>query len=109
MFKFNFFLYIPRNRHYYYPKPMMPANRIIAEKPQREIHAMKLYALNGTRGDFKLIEGGLGYEFVTFRFVGESIGRGFDFRLELYENCGNLRELSLILIISLVIVHLSML
>ena len=77
---------------------MFPADRRITADTQLPIHAMRLFALNGTRGGFSLIEGGLGHNFVTFRFFGESLGRGFDFRLELYNNAVS-SKLSVILVL----------
>ena len=84
---------------------MFSADKTIGEYPQRTIHAMRLYALNGTRGAFTIIRGGLGHDFVTFRFIGESLGRGFDFRLEIYENGANLKNLSVILVTFLNVVY----
>jgi hypothetical protein len=86
---------------------MQPADRRITEYTDKPIHAMRLYALNGIRGAYALIDGGLGHNFVTFRFVGESLGRGFDFRLELY-NCGALKSLSVVLVLLLCLIHIIM-
>jgi len=91
-----------------YPELSSIADRIITDYPKTTINAMRLFVLNGTMGTSTLIQGGLGYEFVTFRFTGMSIGRGFDFRLELYENYGNFgssKKASMILIILLCIVY----
>ena len=93
-----FFLIFYSNRHYLYPTSMVMADRRITEYTDRTIHAMRLYALNGTRGAFAFIDGGLGHNFVTFRFVGESIGRGFDFRLELYNSVSS-KSLSVVLVL----------
>ena len=65
---------------------MLPANERVTEYTEKTIDAMRLYALNGTRGAYALIDGGLGYNFVTFRFIGDLSGLAFDFRLELYNN-----------------------
>ena len=91
-----------------YPELSSIADRIITDYPKTTINAMRLLALNGTIGTSALIQGGLGHEFVTFRFTGVSIGRGFDFRLELYENyenSGTSKKASMILIILLCFVY----
>ncbi|XP_070495044.1 uncharacterized protein [Chironomus tepperi] len=98
---------LSNNRHYEYPTSMTMPDRRITEYTQKTINGMRLYALNGTRGSFALIEGGLGYNFVKFRFVGESIGLAFDFRLELYNSAVS-KSLSGFLVLCLSFLYLFM-
>lgn len=69
-------------------------NTTANERVDQKITGMKLYSIYNTKGLFKLLDGGVGYDYVSMLFTGNGTDNSYEFRLELYNNSSSVRSLS---------------